>query len=101
MHYVWATAANLVVRYGSQQQNCLCAMVHCAERSHEIKICDNFHALGHSAVYGHALWATEQDLVIYHGRDLRKIWFRAMGDRAGFGSVLWAIEQDLVPCYGP
>jgi hypothetical protein len=75
--------------------------------------------MGHSGVFGYALWATVADLVIRNG-PLRRIWlcamghcaewrrtvkifsdFCAMGHSAGFGYALWAIAQGLVIRYGP
>jgi hypothetical protein len=51
-----ATASDLVIRYG-----------HCAVGGRTVKICDDFCAMGHSAGFGHAVWAIVQGLVIRYG----------------------------------
>ncbi len=107
---LWATAANLVMRYGPLRQIWLCAMGHCGKFGYTLwataadlgmcygpirgmksysKICDDFCAMGHSAGFGYALWAIAQGLVIRYGlaMDLVKrygpwhsIWLYAMGN---------------------
>jgi hypothetical protein len=73
-----ATVANLFMRY---------APLYGMKRIENI--CDNFHARGHSAGFGYALWAIEQDLVT-HYVPWRRIWL-----------CLWVIAQDLVTHYVP
>jgi hypothetical protein len=77
----WATAADLVLRYGPLWLIWLCAMGHCAECSHTVKICSDFCAMGHSAGFGYPLWAVAKDLVKRYG-PWRSIWLCAMGHSA-------------------
>jgi hypothetical protein len=78
---LWATAANLVIRYGPLWWIWLYTMGHCGG-------------------FGYALWATVVDLVIRYG-PLWWIWLCAMGHCGGFGYALWATVVDLVMRYGP
>jgi hypothetical protein len=64
---LWATAADLVKRYGPLQRIWLCAMGHCTEESRTVTIRIDFCAMGHSAGFGYALWAIAQGLVIRYG----------------------------------
>jgi hypothetical protein len=54
---LWATAADLVLRYGPLRRIWSCAMGHCAECSRIVKKCSDFCDMGHSAGFGYALWA--------------------------------------------
>jgi hypothetical protein len=92
---LWATAANLVMRYGSLRQIWLCGK------------------------FGYALWATAAGLVLLYGslrrmnpysKDLRqfmlcgpkpRICLCTLGCIARFCYALWAIADDLVMCFGP
>jgi hypothetical protein len=62
------------LRYGSWRRIWLCAMGHCAERNHTVKLFDDFCALGHGAGFGYALWATAQSSFL-----------SAMGHNEAFG----------------
>ncbi len=75
---LWATVADLVMRYGPLRHIwlytmghcggfCVCAMGHCAESSGSVKICIDFCAMGLSAGFGYALWAIALGLVISYG----------------------------------
>jgi hypothetical protein len=65
-----------------------------------VKICDNFRSVGHSARFGYVLWAIVQDLVMCYGPQRRNL-LCVMGCSTGFCHGLWAIVQDLVMRYGP
>jgi hypothetical protein len=55
---LWATAADLVMRYGPLQ-----GMKPYSKK----KICIEFCAMGHSAGFSYALWPIAQGLVIRYG----------------------------------
>ncbi len=78
-YVLWATAADLVLRYGPLRRIWICAMGHCAEWSRTVKICIDFCCMGHSEGFG----------------------LGAMGHSTGFGYLLWGVAKDLVKCYGP
>jgi hypothetical protein len=93
---LWATAAALFIHYGPLQRIWLCPMGHCTERSHTVKICIDFCAMGHNAGFGYALWTIAQGLVIHYGPWWR-IWWSAIGRVTVFGDALWAIAQNQLP----
>jgi hypothetical protein len=66
---LWAAVANLVTRHGTLRG-----------MSHTVKICDNFHAVDHSAGFGYVPLAIAQDLVC------------AIGHSAGFCYALWMTQ---------
>jgi hypothetical protein len=86
---VWATAADLVIRYGPLPRIWLYAMGHCGRFGcalrplHRMKLYSkisiDFCAMGHSVWFGNALW----------------------GHSAGFGYPLWAIAKDMLKRYWP
>jgi hypothetical protein len=53
---LWATVADLVMRYGPLRGMKLL-----------VKICSDFCAMGHSAEFGYALWAIAQGLIFRNG----------------------------------
>jgi hypothetical protein len=66
---LWATVADLVMRYGP---------LHGMRSYSTVKICDNFCAMGHNAGFGYPLWAVKKDLVKRYG-SWRSIWLCDMG----------------------
>ncbi len=42
-------------------------MGHRAELRPTVKICENFHSVGHGTEFGYALWAIVQDLFMRYG----------------------------------
>jgi hypothetical protein len=71
----WATAANLVIRYGPLRQILLCAMGHFALWAIAQ---DLVGAMGHSAGFGYPIWAVAKDFVKRYGPGC-SIWLCAMG----------------------
>jgi hypothetical protein len=70
---LWATVANLWIRWG---------LLHGMNRT--VKICDDFHTVGHYTVCVYVLWAITQDLIM------------VMGHNEGFCYMQLAIVQDFV-----
>ncbi len=77
-YMLWATAANLVIRYGPPRRDWLCVMATARNEVVQLK-----------SVTVSILWAIAQDLVCL------------LGHSAGFCCALWAIAQDLVIRFGP
>jgi hypothetical protein len=65
----WATAADLVIRYGPRPTAADLVIRYgpLREMKPYSKICIGFLAMGHSAGFGYALWAIAYGLVIRYG----------------------------------
>jgi hypothetical protein len=63
----WDTAPSLVLHNGPLRQVLSCTMGLCEEWSGTVKICDDFHTIGHSAGLEYELWAMAHDLAMCYG----------------------------------
>jgi hypothetical protein len=77
-YMLWATAADLVMRYGPLR----------GMKPYSKDLID-FCAMGHSTIFGYGL------------RGIAQVWLSGMGHSEGFGLAQWTVVQDLVMPYGP
>jgi hypothetical protein len=97
---LWATVANLVMRYRPLRKILLCALGHCSQNGYALWAIAGNEAVQQKSVTISALWGIRQDLILCN-RPYRRIWLSALGHSTQVGYALCAklitTAQNYVP----